>query len=55
MKIYFPMIVYNIHPDDKDVCDFIMQGFLSESDAKDLYPDAEIKAFEFPDVNPNLN
>lgn len=49
MKIYFPLIVYPIPSEGEKVCDFVLQGFVKEEDAKDLYPDATIVCHEFQD------
>lgn len=49
MKIYFPLAVFPIASEDIPVCDYIIQGFVSEQDAKDVYPDHEIASHEFPD------
>lgn len=51
MKIYFPLTAFPIQSEDTPVCDFIIQGFENEQDAKDVYPDCEIAWHIFPDKN----
>lgn len=53
MKIYFPLAVFPIASEDIPVCDYIIQGFQNEQDAKDVYPDHEIACHEFPDRKSN--
>lgn len=56
MTIYFPMVVFPVsETEGQKICDFVMQGFSSEEDARELYPDAEIQSLDFPDANPLLN
>lgn len=56
MILYFPMVVFPVsETEGQKICDFIMQGFASEQDARDIYPEAEIHVLEFPDANPLLN
>lgn len=56
MKVYFPLIVFSVtEPEGQKICDFVMQGFVHEEDARELYPEAEIQTLEFPDPNPLLN
>ena len=55
MKIYFPLVVFPVRSEEVQVCDFVMQGFINEQDARDLYPEAEIKMIEFDEPNANLN
>lgn len=49
MRIYFPLIAFPMPSEDVPVCDFTIQGFTTEQDAKDLYPDAEIAWHDFPE------
>lgn len=55
MKVYFPQVLFPMPSEGAPICDYVLQGFLREQDAKDLYPEAEIEVIEFPDVNPMSN
>ena len=57
MKLYFPLIPYPVSKEEGgDVCDYVLQGFVNEADARELYPDTEIKVIGFDeDVDPLLN
>jgi len=57
MKLYFPLIPYPVSKEEGgDVCDYVLQGFVNEADARELYPDAEIKVIGFNEnIDPLLN
>jgi len=56
MKVYFPLVIFPVsEPEGQKVCDYVLQGFALESDARELYPDAEIKLIEFDEPNSLLN
>jgi len=55
MTLYFPLIPFPLDDEGEKICDYILQGFTTEEDAKELYPTAKIKAIEFPDDNIHLN
>lgn len=55
MTLYFPQIVFKVADEDESVCDYVMQGFENEADAKILYPEAEIKVVEITEWKPQDN
>lgn len=50
MKVYVPLIAFKLHKEESnDVCDYILNGFSSQEDAKLVYPDDKIVEIEIPD------
>ena len=54
MIIYFPLIVYETEGEEKELCDYLIYGYKTESEAKELHPDAEILKID-TEANFNLN
>lgn len=43
LTLYIPIVLFEAQEEgDKGVCDFLLQAFISEEDARILHPDAEI-------------
>lgn len=55
MTIFVPLVAYKIADEEKDVCDYVLQGFINEADAKILYPNADIRIMEVADSKPEDN
>jgi len=51
MTIYVPMVIFP----EGDSCDYLLMGFTSAEEARDLHPDAVIMTLDFPEVNPMNN
>jgi hypothetical protein len=54
MKIYVPLVYFELDGDDTEIADVVLHGYYNEADAKLVYPNAQILVIE-DDFNPQVN
>lgn len=51
MKIYVPLIIFELNEEEAEIADVILNGFYNYEDAKMIYPHAEVLEIEVSKEN----
>jgi len=55
MRIFVPLVVFELDGDDSEIADVILNGYYSREDAEMIHPNAEILEINIGEVNAQAN